>query len=119
MGVHVCKERAVTERVEFISVDDHVIEPVDVGTKRLPAQYLEIGPRVVPDDSGIEYWHYEDKRIPIEGLAATAGLSREEYSLEPVGYSKMRKGAYDAEARIADMDIDGVLASLSFPSFPR
>jgi predicted TIM-barrel fold metal-dependent hydrolase len=109
----------VTERVEFISVDDHVIEPVDVWTKRLPAKYLEIGPRVVPDDSGIEYWHYEDKRIPIEGLAATAGLSREEYSLEPVGYSKMRKGAYDAEARIADMDIDGVLASLSFPSFPR
>ncbi len=31
----------------IISVDDHVIEPANVWQDRLPAKFLEIGPRVV------------------------------------------------------------------------
>jgi predicted TIM-barrel fold metal-dependent hydrolase len=107
------------ERVEFISVDDHVIEPANLWTSRIPAKYHEIAPHIVKDENGIEIWHYEDKRVAVPGLSATAGLSREQYSLSPVGYASMREGAYDAKARIADMDLDGVLASISFPSFPR
>src|SRR5262249_49067034 len=32
---------------------------------------------------------------------------------------EMRAGCYDPVARLADMNVDGVLASLCFPSFPR
>ncbi|HEU0170641.1 MAG TPA: amidohydrolase, partial [Acidimicrobiales bacterium] len=34
---------------KIISVDDHVVEPPDLWTKRLPAKYQDIGPRVVRD----------------------------------------------------------------------
>ena len=29
----------------------------------------------------------------------------------------MRRGAWDIDARVADMDLNGVYASLNFPSF--
>ena len=31
----------------------------------------------------------------------------------------MRPGCYDPVARLADMDVAGVIASVNFPSFPR
>ena len=31
----------------IVSADDHVVEPPDVFTSRLPAKYKELGPRVV------------------------------------------------------------------------
>ena len=40
-----------------------------------------------------------------------------EYSFEPTRFDQMRRGAWDIEARIADMDLNGVYASVCFPSF--
>src|SRR5690606_27142737 len=42
-----------------------------------------------------------------------------EYGVEPTRYEDMLPGCYDPRARVLDMDIDGVQAGLSFPSFPR
>jgi predicted TIM-barrel fold metal-dependent hydrolase len=53
------------------------------------------------------------------GLFATAGKAREETTPYPIGYEDMRPGCYNAAERIADMDRAGILASMSFPSFPR
>ncbi len=39
-----------------------------------------------------------------------------EASFEPTRFDEMRRGAWDIDARIADMDIDGVYASVNFPS---
>ena len=36
--------------------------------------------------------------------------------MEPARFDEMRRGCYDIEARIADMDLDGVFATLCFPS---
>ena len=46
----------------LVSVDDHVLEPGDVWTSRLPKKYVDIGPRIVQDGTS-EFWVYEDKRI--------------------------------------------------------
>ena len=37
-----------TKRVipKIVSVDDHIIEPADVWTSRLPKKYLDVGPRL-------------------------------------------------------------------------
>jgi predicted TIM-barrel fold metal-dependent hydrolase len=102
----------------MISVDDHVLEPGHVWESRLPARRREAGPRLVTDNSG-EAWYYEGKRMPTIGLAAAAGKAKEEFSPLPMTYAEMRPGCYDSQARLADMDVDGVLASLCFPSFPR
>jgi predicted TIM-barrel fold metal-dependent hydrolase len=102
----------------MISVDDHVIEPPHVWQSRLPARFRDEAPRMVTDDRG-EAWVYAGKRIPTEGLAAAAGRDKTEFSPEPMRFSEMRPGCYDPAERVKDMNVDGVIASLCFPSFPR
>lgn len=109
----------MTLRLDWlISVDDHVLEPGNVWQDRLPAKYRDAGPRLVTDDNG-EAWYFEHRRIPTTGLSAAAGRKKEEFSPLPVTYDEMRPGCYDPVARLEDMNRDGVLASLCFPSFPR
>ena len=103
----------------LISVDDHVIEPGHVWESRLPAGLREQGPHLVELEGGVKSWKYEDKVFHTRGLWAAAGKRREEFSPRPVSYEEMRPGCYEPRARVADMDEDGVLASLCFPSFPR
>ena len=102
----------------IISVDDHILEPPDLWQKRLPKKYRDVGPRVATDDRG-EAWFFEDLRSPTPGIVTSAGKKKEELSPLPTTYAEMRRGCYDVQARVADMDADGVLASLCFPSFPR
>ncbi len=102
----------------LVSVDDHVLEPPGVWVDRVPAKYRDIAPHMVGDGSS-QAWVYEERRTQMAGLGACAGKSKEEFSPEPVTYSDMRAGCYDAAERLHDMDRAGVISSLCFPSFPR
>jgi predicted TIM-barrel fold metal-dependent hydrolase len=102
----------------IVSVDDHVIEPPNVWIDRLPSKYRDRAPSMAAGDRGA-VWQYEDRIIPTSGLSVAAGKEKQEFSPDPVSFDEMRPGAYDATARIADMDEAGILASVSFPSFPR
>jgi predicted TIM-barrel fold metal-dependent hydrolase len=102
----------------MISADDHVVEPPNVWQDRLPAKHRELGPKLVRDGDQ-EFWQFEGKRRTTRGLEATAGKSFEQYSPLPLTYADMRPGCYDVVERIKDMDQDGILASVVFPSFPR
>ncbi|MDH5238059.1 MAG: amidohydrolase, partial [Acidimicrobiia bacterium] len=55
--------------------------------------------------------------LPNVGFNAVVGRPVDEYSFEPTRFDQMRRGAWDIEARLADMDLNGVYASLCFPSF--
>jgi predicted TIM-barrel fold metal-dependent hydrolase len=102
----------------MISVDDHVLEPPNVWQDRVPSKFKDQAPHVVTDDQG-EAWVFEGVRKPTEGLASAAGKDKTEFSPTPITYAEMRAGCYDPYERVKDMDIDGVIASLCFPSFPR
>jgi predicted TIM-barrel fold metal-dependent hydrolase len=102
----------------LISVDDHVIEPENVWTDRLSKGDRDRGPHQIIVD-GVAQWQYEDRILPTRGLWAAAGKSKEEFSPKPISYEDMRPGCYDPVARLEDMNRDGVLASLCFPSLPR
>src|SRR5215218_1801086 len=102
----------------IISVDDHVIEPPNVWQDRVPKKFRDQAPKMVTDDRG-EAWVYEGVRKATEGLAAAAGRDKTEFTVKPLTFSEMRPGCYDPKARIDDMNIDSVLASLCFPAFPR
>src|SRR5882757_1307349 len=84
----------------FISVDDHVLEPPDVWTSRLPSKYQDAAPhyerrrvgqtRYIEgafvtgnDDSGPEtdVWVFGDVAKPIRRNIASVGLEREEMDL--------------------------------------
>jgi predicted TIM-barrel fold metal-dependent hydrolase len=103
-------------RYTVISVDDHVVEPRGMFEGRLPARLAADAPRVVADDRGHEAWSFDGQLFTQVGMNAMAGRRIETMAREPSRFDEMRPGCYDIEARVADMDVNGVWASLSFPS---
>ncbi|HEY2098261.1 MAG: hypothetical protein QOC67_1961 [Pseudonocardiales bacterium] len=111
------------DHMQLISVDDHLVEPPHVWQDRLPARYLADGPKIVEEEvegggPPAHVWYYEGRRYPQIGLNAVAGKRPEEFGTEPLRYSDMLPGCYDPEARVIDMDLDGVQAAICYPSFP-
>jgi predicted TIM-barrel fold metal-dependent hydrolase len=104
-------------RYTVISVDDHVVEPPDAFAGRFPAKFGDDAPRIVATDDGGEAWVWQDQLLPNVGFNAVAGRPNTEYGFEPTRFDEMRRGAWDVDARVADMDVDGVYASVCFPSF--
>ena len=100
-----------------ISVDDHIVEPASAFASRFPAKYADDAPRIATLDDGSETWLYAGHSLPNVGFNAVAGRPVSEYSFDPTRFEEMRRGAWDIDARIADMDLNGVYASLCFPSF--
>lgn len=103
-------------RWPIVSVDDHLIEPPDLFEGRMPRKLADRAPRVVEFDDGRQAWVYEGNLYPNVGLNAVVGRPRDEWSMEPARFDEMRPGCYDIHARIRDMDIGGIRASLCFPS---
>lgn len=101
----------------IISVDDHVVEPPHAFDGRLPKKFAEQAPKVVTRPDGRETWVFNGQELPNVGFNAVVGRPVSEYSFEPTRFDEMRRGAWDIGARISDMDINGVYASLCFPSF--
>jgi hypothetical protein len=99
-----------------ISVDDHAVEPPHTFEGRLPAALQERAPRIVETRKGHQVWEFEGERSTQVGMNAVAGRRPESVKLEPFRFDQMRPGCYDVDARVRDMDINGVWASVSFPS---
>ena len=75
----------------IFSVDDHIVEPPDVWSSRVPAKYREAAPHVIEED-GREYWVYEDQRILTMGLNAVAGKPRDQWDMEPARFTRHDPG---------------------------
>jgi len=103
-------------RYTVISVDDHLVEPPGMFEGRLPAALQPRAPRVVENSRGHQLWEFEGQRFTQVGMNAVAGRRPETVRLEPFRFDQMRRGCWDIEARIRDMDLNGVWASLNFPS---
>jgi predicted TIM-barrel fold metal-dependent hydrolase len=102
----------------FISVDDHIVEPPDVFEGRLPERYADRAPRIVEDEHGNEHWLLEGRMMGNIGLSAVVGRDEaDKWTTDPLRFSDMRPGCWDIDARVADMDIAGIDASVCFPSF--
>lgn len=121
----------------IISVDDHVVEPPHLWQTYLPAHLRDRGPKVVRDHSSVQWidgnqvftkggdgpatdwWVYEDLAWSHQMLNACAGYDESEWWMGPIAFDQMRPGCYDPQARIVDMDLNHVEASLCFPTYPR
>jgi hypothetical protein len=100
----------------IISVDDHLVEPADLFVDRLPGALQDRAPKVVTESDGTEFWEFEGRNYPQIGLNAVVGRPKDEWSMEPARFDEMRRGCWDPIARLDDMDLDGVWASLCYPS---
>ena len=103
----------------LVSVDDHVVEPPNMFDAHIPAKFRDRAPRVVETDDGNQVWTYEGQVTPNIGLNAVAGVRPEDYGLDPTRFDQMRPGCFDIHERIRDMNVNGVLASLNFPTFAQ
>ena len=123
---------------KIISADDHVIEPANVWQDRVPSKHREKAPKIVIAPQGemtlndgvwvetpgtgekmAAWWHFENKRYQIKQMVACPGIPPEEVTMEGVTYDDIADGCYDPKARLADMDLNHVEASLCFPNYPR
>jgi predicted TIM-barrel fold metal-dependent hydrolase len=98
----------------IISVDDHICEPPTLFDKHLSGEALASAPKFLTDNNGTNYWYYQGAKKSSVGLNAVAGRPFEEYGMEPSALEQLRKGCYDVHARIDDMDVNGIAASLNF-----
>jgi predicted TIM-barrel fold metal-dependent hydrolase len=99
-----------------ISVDDHVVEPAHTFEGRIPAKLADGAPRIVETPEGHQVWEFDGQRFTQVGMNAVAGRRPETVKLEPFRFEQMRPGCYDVHARVKDMDVNGVWASVNFPS---
>ncbi|GIX30213.1 MAG: amidohydrolase [Porticoccaceae bacterium] len=100
----------------IISVDDHISEGPDIFKNHLSGEALATAPKMEFDEQGRCYWTYQGMVMPSVGLNAVVGRPLEEYGMEPSSLEEMRRGVWDVHARVDDMDVNGIAASLNFGS---
>ncbi len=106
-----------TRKYTVISADDHIVEPADTFEGRVPAALADRAPRIVEKADGTETWLYDGVELPTVGFNAVVGRPVSEWAMEPTRFDEMRRGSWDIHQRVADMDLNGVYASVNFPSF--
>lgn len=99
----------------IMSVDDHVSEPGDMFDNHLPAELKSEAPALKNVD-GKDFWVFGDIVLPNVGLNSVVGRPKEEYGMEPQSYDQIRPANYDIDARIDDMNVNGILSSICFPT---
>ena len=129
----------MAELPKIISVDDHVVEPAHVWQTWLPERFRAEGPRVerrrvgdikhvgggtytqqfTDDGRPADCWVFGDLVYIHKRHVAAVGYSRDEMTMTPMTYEEMRPGCYEPKARVEDMVVNHVEASLCFPTFPR
>ena len=100
----------------IVSVDDHIsANHLTFSTSNCRGDALaRPRPNCRRTKTGTDYWDYQGMKMPSVGLNAVVGRVPEEYGIEPTALSQLRKGCFDAKARLADMDVNGIAASLNF-----
>lgn len=105
------------EDMILVSVDDHAVEPPEAFIRHYPAGMKERAPRII-DHDGKDVWLWNGRRYPTIGLNAVVGRPRSEYGMEPTRFDQLRRGTFCPKARVDDMNANGILGSLNFPTFP-
>lgn len=101
----------------LIDTDQHINEPPDLWTARVPAKFRDRAPRIESFDQG-DAWVLEGVDTPINfGLNSCAGKTPEEM-VAWCRWSDVRPGGYDPAARLVELDQDHIDACVLFPT-PR
>jgi predicted TIM-barrel fold metal-dependent hydrolase len=109
------------DTLRFVDSDGHVLEHPDGMLEYAPAGFRDRIWHIETDADGRQWCVYDDQRISANGLAlaGTAGLSLEERERAQRGelrYTEVRPAAYDAHARLVDMDTDHIDLSVVYPT---
>src|SRR3546814_12307517 len=101
----------------LVSIDDHMVEPPDMFKNHVPAKWADQAPKVVRNESGAEEWVFQGASTSTPfGMAATVGWPSDEWGFNPATMAELRPGCFDVHERVRDMNANGVLASMNFPT---
>jgi predicted TIM-barrel fold metal-dependent hydrolase len=97
----------------LISADNHVFEPVALWEERLPTQFRARGPRLVQNGDWLvmAIEGMPDRKLSRVDGGASNGEAKKSHEMG------MRAGGADPDARLADMELDGVVAEVIYPTF--
>jgi predicted TIM-barrel fold metal-dependent hydrolase len=107
--------------LRYIDSDGHILEHPTGMPDYAPEEFRDRIWHIETDEQGEEWVVYNGSRGPANGLAAagTAGLSDEERAKAFRGelrYTEVRPAAYNAKARLQDMDEDGIDLAVLYPT---
>jgi predicted TIM-barrel fold metal-dependent hydrolase len=105
---------AVFDRVDVIDVDTHLTEPPDTWTARMAASWGDAVPHIERID-GFDTWVINGRPWAKPGNTAMAGFDGT-LPDGPATYADMHPGAWDASARVAFMDEQGISAQVLYPN---
>src|SRR5262245_6374591 len=107
---------AIFDRIRVIDVDTHISEPPDVFTDRVSKKWGDLVPHVVHDaKSGKDFWAIGSRFVMPTAVAAVAGYPKLLPDF-PDTLADAIPGAYDARARLAHMDREGIYAQVLYPN---
>ncbi len=123
----------------IISVDDHVVEPPDLWSDRMPEKYRHRGPSVTREkgaaipvegmmswvaDDGLDganwadVWRYGDLVWPLTRGYAMSGYESDD-AYRPITYDEVLPATFNRSARLELLDANHTDASICYPTFPR
>lgn len=98
-----------------ISADSHVVEPHDLWQQRVEDEFKDRAPRLVRDET-TDRLVCDQAELPPVGLLAGCARGDDEVRLEGRWEDDVFRGGYDPHARIADLERDGVVAEVLYPT---
>jgi predicted TIM-barrel fold metal-dependent hydrolase len=105
---------AIFDRYPVIDVDTHVSEPPDVWTSRVSSKWGDLVPHVERMGKK-DMWMIGDKPVMPTGITAMAGFDGLIPQF-PDTLADAAPAAYDAKARLAHMDAEGIHAQVIYPN---
>jgi predicted TIM-barrel fold metal-dependent hydrolase len=100
-----------------ISADSHITEPPGCYIDNIEAKYRDTAPKLVHDDKMGDIFVINGMNKPVPmGLIAAAGRPAESLQRGGARFEDLHRGGWDAKARMADQDRDGVAAEMIYPS---
>jgi uncharacterized protein len=112
---------ATADGLRYVDSDGHILEHPTAMPGYAPAKYRARIWHVETDESGEEWLVYNGTRRPANGMAAAgvAGASDEDRARAFRGemrYTETRPAAWDAKARLQDMDQDHIDLAVLYPT---
>ena len=112
---------ATDDGLRYIDSDGHILEHPTAMPDYAPAEYRDQIWHIETDDAGEEWLVYNNARIPSNGLSAAgvAGASDEDRARAFRGemrYTETRPAAWNAKARLQDMDQDHIDLAVLYPT---
>lgn len=105
----------MSDDLRIISADDHVNPPPTIYAERVPKEWRDRMPRI-EQRGDRDMLVFEGKERPFSLLEGSAGVASKDVQLLAKTKGEGRKGGWDPDARIEDMEFDGVDAQVLFGS---